>query len=257
MQQKGFTMVEVLVSTALMMVILAASSMVFIAAQSIWSLTYTQIQLQDNLRQGLQRIVAELQESGRDENNILQVTINDNAGLGATDILKFSVPICLCGTSAITSSGTVKTWGAPLTWGNTGCSGNYTLNVNNKVDICHVPPGNPNNTQSLSVNVSAVQAHLAHGDSLGTCGSCSTSSYSNRYIQYKKDSNGRLLREVLDQSNAVINSVVMAENISDFQVSFITGQDALNLSFAVIKTAVPNRQITVTGSAKAILRNGS
>ncbi len=257
MNRNGFTLVEVLVSSALMMVILVASSMVFVAAQSIWSLTYTQIQLQDSLRQGVQRISAELQESGRDENGVLQVTVNDNGGLGATDILKFSVPICLCGTSAITSSGTVKTWGAPLTWGNSGCSGNYTLNGNGKVDICHIPPGNSNNTQNLSVNVSAVQAHLAHGDSLGTCSSCSTTSYSNRYIQYRKDTNGRLLREVLDPTNAVVSSVVMAENISDFQVSFISGQDALDLSIAAVKTALANRQITVTGSAKAILRNGS
>jgi subtilase family serine protease len=42
-------------------------------------------------------------------------------------------------------------------------------NNNNKVLICHVPPGNPQNTQVLCVAPSAVPAHLAHGDNLGIC----------------------------------------------------------------------------------------
>jgi len=33
-----------------------------------------------------------------------------------------------------------------------------------KVDVCHVPPGNPDNAHSISVSVNAVQAHLDHGD---------------------------------------------------------------------------------------------
>ena len=41
-----------------------------------------------------------------------------------------------------------------------------------KVDICHIPPGNPGNPQSIRVGTSAVAAHLAHGDTLGTCSGC-------------------------------------------------------------------------------------
>lgn len=257
MRSGGFTLVEMLVTTALMMIIVTASSMVFLAAQSIWSLSSVQIDLQNSMRQGLQRISAELQESGRDSNGILQVTITDNAGVNATDILKFSVPLCLCGTNSITTSGTVKTWGAPLTWGNTGCNGKYTVKANGKVDICHIPPGNPNNPQDLSVSVSSVQAHLAHGDRLGSCNSCSPTTYTNRYIQYRKNSSNQLLREVLDQNSAVVATGIVAQNVSDFQTSFIAGQDALDLSMTLVKKAVPNRQITASGSAKVILRNGS
>lgn len=44
-----------------------------------------------------------------------------------------------------------------------------------KVNICHIPPGNPNNPQILSISTNAVAAHLAHGDKLGACGvSCNT-----------------------------------------------------------------------------------
>jgi hypothetical protein len=38
-----------------------------------------------------------------------------------------------------------------------------------KVLICHIPPGNPENAHTLSVSVNAVPAHLAHGDTEGPC----------------------------------------------------------------------------------------
>jgi len=38
-----------------------------------------------------------------------------------------------------------------------------------KVEICHIPPGNPDNAHVISVSEKAVQAHLNHGDKLGSC----------------------------------------------------------------------------------------
>jgi hypothetical protein len=38
-----------------------------------------------------------------------------------------------------------------------------------KVKVCHVPPGNPSNFHTITIDDSAVQAHLAHGDLLGSC----------------------------------------------------------------------------------------
>jgi len=38
-----------------------------------------------------------------------------------------------------------------------------------KVTICHVPPGNPDNAHEITVGAPAVPAHVAHGDSLGEC----------------------------------------------------------------------------------------
>ncbi|HEY8156637.1 MAG TPA: hypothetical protein VII72_21090 [Myxococcota bacterium] len=37
------------------------------------------------------------------------------------------------------------------------------------VAICHYPPGNPSNRNTIFVDASAVPAHLAHGDSRGAC----------------------------------------------------------------------------------------
>lgn len=38
-----------------------------------------------------------------------------------------------------------------------------------KVVICHIPPGNPDNMHNIEVGKAAVDAHLAHGDSLSYC----------------------------------------------------------------------------------------
>lgn len=38
-----------------------------------------------------------------------------------------------------------------------------------KIIICHIPPGNPNAKQTLTVAEPALKAHLAHGDTRGTC----------------------------------------------------------------------------------------
>ena len=45
-----------------------------------------------------------------------------------------------------------------------------TVEAGTKVTICHIPPGNPSNFHTITVNENAVQAHLAHGDLLGACG---------------------------------------------------------------------------------------
>jgi len=39
-----------------------------------------------------------------------------------------------------------------------------------KVTICHIPPGNPANAHTIVVGAPAVPAHLElHGDTLGEC----------------------------------------------------------------------------------------
>ncbi len=39
-----------------------------------------------------------------------------------------------------------------------------------KVTLCHIPPGNPDARHTITVGAPAEDAHLAHGDSLGVCG---------------------------------------------------------------------------------------
>ena len=39
----------------------------------------------------------------------------------------------------------------------------------NKATICHKPPGNPSNTQTMTVGQGEVAGHQQHGDTLGPC----------------------------------------------------------------------------------------
>lgn len=41
--------------------------------------------------------------------------------------------------------------------------------LDERVQICHRPPGNPENAQDITVGEAAVPAHLEHGDSVGRC----------------------------------------------------------------------------------------
>ena len=38
-----------------------------------------------------------------------------------------------------------------------------------KVQICHIPPGNPSNAHTIDIDEHALDAHLAHGDAKGAC----------------------------------------------------------------------------------------
>lgn len=38
-----------------------------------------------------------------------------------------------------------------------------------KVTLCHFPPSNPSNSQTITVSENAVPGHLAHGDTFGPC----------------------------------------------------------------------------------------
>jgi len=62
----------------------------------------------------------------------------------------------------------------PLSWA-LAFGGSLTLaslsraGTNDKVTICHFPPGNPSNYQTITISAAALPAHLAHGDFPGSC----------------------------------------------------------------------------------------
>lgn len=43
-----------------------------------------------------------------------------------------------------------------------------------KVDVCHIPPGNPENAHTITISENALAAHLEHGDNIGPCGTAPT-----------------------------------------------------------------------------------
>lgn len=46
---------------------------------------------------------------------------------------------------------------------------NTAVAAEGKVDVCHIPPGNPENTRTITISENAVSTHLDHGDHLGPC----------------------------------------------------------------------------------------
>jgi hypothetical protein len=50
-------------------------------------------------------------------------------------------------------------------------------NLEFQVTLCHISPGNPGNAHTITVDDSAVPAHLAHGDTLGPCDGASASGH--------------------------------------------------------------------------------
>jgi hypothetical protein len=38
-----------------------------------------------------------------------------------------------------------------------------------KVDVCHIPLGNPDNVHTITISINALETHLNHGDSIGVC----------------------------------------------------------------------------------------
>jgi len=242
-----------MITTLIFAAILIGMYSALLAGQSAWSTTDTQIRLQEALRQTLQRVAQELRESGSDANGVMQVTIADNAGTNGTDVLTFSVPMCVCSNIPIDNNGDVANWGAPLSWGKTNCPSDITLNTNGKVSICHLPPGNPNNTQDLEIATAALDAHLTHGDWLGSCTGCSINS--NKSVEYVISADNRLLRRVRNSTNALVKEETFSENVTGFQAVFSANQNVVTLTVTALANTTQNRQITVSRVLNVRLKN--
>ncbi|HBO96856.1 MAG TPA: hypothetical protein DE315_04060 [Candidatus Omnitrophica bacterium] len=252
-EAQGFTIVELMVTTLIFSVITIGMYSALLAGQSAWSTTDTQIRLQEALRQTLQRVAAELGESGEDGNGIMQMTIGDNTGANGTDILTFSIPVCVCSNTPIDANGDVTNWGAPLSWGKTNCPSDITLNADGKVSICHLPPGNPENTQDLEIAPAALDAHLSHGDWLGSCTACSITG--NKFVEYVINASNRLLRRVRNSVNALVKEETISENVTGLQAVFSADQNIVTLTVTALADTTQNRQITVSRVLNVRLKN--
>lgn len=246
--QNGFTLVEVLVVTLLSSIIFMGGFVLFTTGQMSWAMTNTKIQLQESLRRSMERVSIEMSASGRDSTDTLRFSILDNSGVNNTDILRFAIPLCTCGTSVTDQNAEIKTWGAPPKWYASGCEITWTPNAQGNVTICHVANGT-----NIDVLPTSVNAHLGHGDRIGTCASCDPTVYTNRKIEYLLDANNQLLRRVLDINNVVLSSVVMATDITDFQAT-ISGK-VVTISMQLTKKALPNKTITLNSGFQVMLRN--
>jgi prepilin-type N-terminal cleavage/methylation domain-containing protein len=254
--QNAFTFIEAVIVMAIFSVLMGAASLTLLSSQSVWTTLDTQIQLQENLRNTMDRVSKELRQTGSDGAGVMRLTVSDGTGVGGSDVIRFSIPVCVCSNIAINASGDVANWGAPLVWGSVSCVTDVNTIVpgaNGKVDICHLPPGNPGNTQDLNVALSAVSAHLAHGDWVGACAPCTTAN--NKFIEYKLNAQNQLVRRVLDGGSALVREDVFAQNITDFQVRLNAEQDVATMVVTAFRETFFNRAMTRTNSMDVVLSN--
>jgi len=117
MKREAFTLIETLIAVAIFVILIGGIFTVLSMGRSSWYQADLSIELQQNLRRGMDRIVRELHESGCEnvdhvpvdicEASEYRVEISDDTGINNTDILKFSMYLDCNGT---------KRWAAPLYW---------------------------------------------------------------------------------------------------------------------------------------------
>lgn len=251
-QPQGFTIVELLVTTLIFAVILVGMYSALLAGQSAWSTTDTEIRLQESLRKTLQRVAMELEESGENGNGVMQVTLGDNTGTNSTDVLTFSVPMCVCSNTPIDANGDVTNWGAPLNFGKTNCPADVTRNSDGTISICHLTT-NPDTQTDTQVTPAELDDHLTHGDWLGSCTACSIAG--NKFVEYAIDADNQLLRRVRNNVNTLVKEETIADDVTGFQAVFNGNQDIVTLSVTALANTTQNRQITVSRSLNVRLKN--
>ncbi len=127
--RNGFSLVELMVSIAILVAMIGGVYMSAAAGRNSWANTALQVNLQESIRLSLEKISKEMRESGSNNLGAMQLTINDNAGTNGSDIIQFFMPVeCEAGTPVMDANGDVAFWGAPLTW---GCSDSTCMDADN------------------------------------------------------------------------------------------------------------------------------
>lgn len=113
--KSGFSLVELLIVTAIFAFVFISFFSLLSVAQSNFFNVDTGIDIRNNLRMASEKMALELRNS-----DVTQLPLSIPNGLGAngSDIIQFSVPILCSSTSTLlNTNGVPANWGAPLTWG--------------------------------------------------------------------------------------------------------------------------------------------
>jgi len=119
-----------------------------------------------------------------------------------------------------------------------------------KIAICHIPPGNPDNAHTISVSGNAKNAHLAHGDTLGECPDG---------VNDNQDDDGQDNTTTITLTKQVTNDNQGTSGPDDFKISVngtivlsgSTTEVAPNVLFAINETAADGYAfVEITGDPK-------
>jgi hypothetical protein len=82
-------------------------------------------------------------------------------------------------------------------------------NNNNKVLVCHIPPGNPDNAHTICISANGVPAHLAHGCVLGACAPAPSDSLAG----------GGLVEIVISPNPVIVSGTIRVQSRASQQVT--------------------------------------
>ena len=209
---KGFSLVEVLVVMSLLLMVVTGGFVILSSGRSAWFTTDARVELQQNLRQTMDKMTRELNQSGFDKDGTAQYAIGDGTGDHGTDTIKFSIPvICHSTDNILDINSDIAHWGAPLTW---GCTSSQCMDED---DVC------------------------------------ATVEY--KFIQYSIDSSNRLVREVLNPGNGVVRSDLLAQGITDLQITKSPDGSQLELIITGQQSSALKRVLTSSTIFEIYLRN--
>lgn len=133
----------------------------------------------------------------------------------------------------------------------------------NKVLVCHRPPGNPNNSNTICISKNAVSAHAGHGDFIGPCSDCGTALKSGGNKANSFNHNGMDLDDMTifpnpasEEINIRIPESELETTVSiyDIQGRIIWTQ---RISPNAERTVTVNAQVTGYGIFAVVARSGN
>lgn len=119
---------------------------------------------------------------------------------------------------------------------------------NNKVEICHVPSGKPSKADENCVSKNSVEAHLAHGDYLGSCRTTGWNIFDWR--------TNTATAEVAEEAPAVSSSLNLRPNPSKGQFELLLNSDRAETAQVMVLNAngtiVESRSVQMAGKAQTL-----
>ncbi|MGI8892004.1 MAG: T9SS type A sorting domain-containing protein, partial [Bacteroidia bacterium] len=132
---------------------------------------------------------------------------------------------------------------------------------NNKVLLCHYPPGNNNNPQTLCISQNAVPAHLANhpGDCLGACPGAKLPAPVIETVHYHITPNpftdkaeisimiyqsGNVKIDLVDLMGRTVKNISEKDMESDIEYTFEINSDGINSGIYFLRIQSPDGLVT-------------
>jgi len=102
-----------------------------------------------------------------------------------------------------------------------------------KIEVCHMPPGNPDNAHTLHISVNAISAHLAHGDYIDDCTENGDEKTEEKFeLKVRAETLGEQSEVRVDltfHTETKDQDMIIGEIIDNFALSYLEADAALKI----------------------------